>query len=76
MSVGGLICNIGAAFIPAYGDKNLGYKFTYLLPCLIGVGITITALFISSDIDGDARVIDMNFRKRFSFNFNLVKSGL
>ena len=76
MSVGGLICNIGAAFVPVYGDNNLGYKLTYLLPCLIGVGITITALFISSDIDGDARVIDMNFSKRVRFNFNLVKNGL
>jgi hypothetical protein len=43
---------------------------------MIGVGLTITAFFINSDIDGDARVIDMNFRKRVRFNMNLVKNGL
>jgi hypothetical protein len=62
--------------VPIIGDDNIGYKFTYLLPCLIGMGITITAFFINADIDGDARVIDMNFRKRVRFNFNLVKGGL
>lgn len=77
MSAGGLICNVGAAMVPIFGsDNNKGYKYTYLIPASIGVGLTISAFFITKDIDGDSRVIDMKFRKRVKFNMNLVKNGL
>lgn len=43
---------------------------------MIGLELAITGFFISPDIDGDARVVDMKFRKRVRFNFALVKNGL
>ena len=77
LSAGGLICNVGAGMVPIFGkNDSKGYKYTYLIPCMIGLGLTITAFFINADIDGDARVIDMGFRKRVRFNMNLVKNGL
>lgn len=77
LSIGGIICNVGAGLIPIAGENNnLGYKYSYLIPCTIGLGLTVTAFFINADIDGDARVIDMTLRKRIRFNLNLVKNGL
>jgi hypothetical protein len=58
--LGGLFCNLGAAFLGLWS-----YRATYLIPACIGWGLLITAFFISPWIDGDARVIDMNFKKRF-----------
>jgi len=76
LSIGGLLCNVGAAMVPVFGNNNLGYKYCYLIPAVIGAGLASTAFFIKKDIDGDSRVIDMNFRKRVDFNLKLVRNGL
>lgn len=62
--------------VPIIGDDNLGYKYCYLIPAVIGGGLAVAAFWIKKDIDGDARVIDMNFKKRVDFNLKLVKNGL
>ena len=34
------------------------------------------AFFIPKELDGDSRVVDMNFTKRIKFNMGLVKNGI
>jgi len=46
-----------------------------MIPAFIGVGLTFTAFFINKDIDGDSRVIDINFSKRLYFNLKIIKNG-
>lgn len=80
LTIGGIFCNFGYSLIQVHhktaAELIQGCQMSFILPLLITTGTTICALFITKDIDGDSRIIDMTFKKRLNFNWTLVKDGV
>ena len=73
LSAGGVFCSVSYAFL---GYNNL-YWVVYLIPLIASLFLTVSALLMSKDFDGDAQLIlDMDFKTRFLFTLKGIKQGL
>jgi hypothetical protein len=64
MCIGGLYCNLSSSFL-----GTVGYHYNFCFPLTITIAMLIASLWISEEIDGNARqVMDMTFTTRLKFN--------